>query len=77
MRILREPAVLDKVGVGRTKFREDWIATGKARWCKLGKRANGMPAPLDYVRELKDFETPAQQAILHDNAVALNTRRPA
>ena len=37
----------------------------------------GMPEPLDYARELKDFDTAAQQAILHDNAVALNTRQPA
>jgi hypothetical protein len=36
-----------------------------------------MPEPLDYARELKDFDRAAQQAILHDNAVFLNTRRPS
>jgi len=36
-----------------------------------------MPEPLDYARELKDFDDDARRLILHDNAVELNTLRPA
>jgi hypothetical protein len=36
-----------------------------------------MPAPLDYVKELKDFDDGDRKLILHDNTAALNVRRPA
>jgi len=43
MRILREPEVLDRMGIGKTKFYDDYIKTGKARWIRLGARAKGLP----------------------------------
>ena len=57
--------IAELVGVDRVIFGSDW------------PHIEGMPEPLDYARELKDFDAAAQRAILHDNAVALNTRQPA
>jgi hypothetical protein len=37
MRMLREPPVLDKVGVGKTTFHERYIKTGRARWIYSGR----------------------------------------
>jgi hypothetical protein len=36
-----------------------------------------MPQPLDYVKELKELGDADQRLILRDNAMELNTRRPA
>ena len=57
--------IAELVGVDRVIFGSDW------------PHIEGMPEPLDYARELKDFDAAAQRAILHDNAVALNNRQPA
>jgi hypothetical protein len=37
MRMLREPAVLDKIGVGKTTFDTKYIKTGRARWIYSGR----------------------------------------
>jgi predicted TIM-barrel fold metal-dependent hydrolase len=37
----------------------------------------GMPLPLDYVRELKEFDDGSKQRIMRDNALELNELRPA
>ena len=37
----------------------------------------GMPQPLDYVKELKELDEADQRLILRDNAMELNARRPA
>jgi predicted TIM-barrel fold metal-dependent hydrolase len=37
----------------------------------------GMPAPLDYLRELKEFSADDRRKIVLDNVTELNTRRPA
>ena len=36
-----------------------------------------MPEPLDYVRELKEFDAADRRLILLDNAMGLNERHPA
>ena len=36
----------------------------------------GMPQPLDYAVEIKELDDASQRLILHDNAAALNVRRP-
>jgi hypothetical protein len=42
MKMLREPAVLDKVAMGKTKFDKDYIKTGRAKWLYSG-RVKRMP----------------------------------
>ena len=37
----------------------------------------GMPAPLDYLVDLADFDAKTQRLILRDNALALTELRPA
>jgi hypothetical protein len=37
MKMLREPAVLEKMGMGKTKFDSDYIKTGRARWIRSGR----------------------------------------
>jgi predicted TIM-barrel fold metal-dependent hydrolase len=37
----------------------------------------GMPQPLDYVKELAKFDDAKQQKILRDNTRSLNQLRPA
>ena len=37
MRMLRERAVLDKMGMGRTSFKSKYIDTGRARWVRDGR----------------------------------------
>jgi predicted DNA-binding transcriptional regulator AlpA len=41
MKILREPAVREKLGIGRSYFREKYINTGRLRAIPLGERAVG------------------------------------
>jgi len=50
------------VGEDRVIFGSDW------------PHIEGMPEPLDYVRELKDFDAATQRKILRDNTAALNQR---
>ncbi len=57
--------IADLMGPDRVIFGSDW------------PHIEGMPEPLDYARELKDFDDDARRLILHDNTVELNTLRPA
>lgn len=38
-RLVREPEVLRRLAIGKTKLDEDFVKTGKLRWVRLGKRA--------------------------------------
>jgi predicted TIM-barrel fold metal-dependent hydrolase len=57
--------VVDCMGADRVIFGSDW------------PHIEGMPEPLDYVRELKDFTPDDRRRILYDNVVELTTLRPA
>jgi predicted TIM-barrel fold metal-dependent hydrolase len=57
--------IAELMGEDRVIFGSDW------------PHIEGMPEPLDYVRELKDFDAEARKLILHDTAAELNTLRPA
>ncbi|MEL7209096.1 MAG: amidohydrolase family protein [Actinomycetota bacterium] len=57
--------VVDLMGADRVIFGSDW------------PHIEGMPQPLDYVVEVKDFDDAEQRLILRDNAVELNERRAA
>jgi hypothetical protein len=37
LKMLREPEVLAKMAMGRTKFNLDYIKTGRARWIRTGR----------------------------------------
>jgi len=56
--------VVEYMGADRVIFGSDW------------PHIEGMPRPLDYVAELKEFDDDAQLRILRDNARELNTRHP-
>jgi predicted TIM-barrel fold metal-dependent hydrolase len=55
---------VDFMGADRVIFGSDW------------PHIEGMPKPLDYASELKEFSPEHQQLILRDNARVLNTPRP-
>ena len=57
--------VAEHMGADRVIFGSDW------------PHIEGMPRPLDYVVELKDFSDVDRKRILRDNVVELNTLRPA
>jgi predicted TIM-barrel fold metal-dependent hydrolase len=57
-------AVVDVMGADRVIFGSDW------------PHIEGLPAPLDYVREAKDLSAADRRLVLHDNAVALGLPRP-
>jgi predicted TIM-barrel fold metal-dependent hydrolase len=57
--------VIDLMGADRVIFGSDW------------PHIEGMPQPLDYVNELKELDEADRRLVLRDNAMALNTRRPA
>jgi predicted TIM-barrel fold metal-dependent hydrolase len=57
--------VVRLMGADRVIFGSDW------------PHIEGMPQPLDYVTELKELGEADQRLILRDNAMELNTRRPA
>ncbi|CAB4638865.1 unannotated protein [freshwater metagenome] len=57
--------VVELMGSDRVIFGSDW------------PHIEGMPEPLDYVDELKEFSPEVQKLIMHDNVTELNTRRPA
>ncbi|RMH75578.1 MAG: amidohydrolase [Actinomyces sp.] len=56
--------VVDLMGADRVIFGSDW------------PHIEGLPAPLDYVVELKAFDDGDRRRILRDNVVELNTPRP-
>jgi len=57
--------VVELMGSDRVIFGSDW------------PHIEGMPVPLDYVDELKEFSPAVQQMIMQSNTEFLNTRRPA
>ena len=57
--------LVEMMGADRIIFGSDW------------PHIEGMPEPLDYVDELKNFSPDVQRMIMHDNTDALNERRPA
>ena len=56
--------VVALMGADRVIFGSDW------------PHIEGMPKPLDYVVEVKQFDDATRQRIMRDNARELNTRRP-
>jgi predicted TIM-barrel fold metal-dependent hydrolase len=56
--------VVELMGADRVIFGSDW------------PHIEGMPRPLDYVRELKVFDDATRRKILRDNICELNTLRP-
>ena len=42
-RFLREPEILQRMAMGKTKFDDDYIKTGRAKWVYLGERTKGLP----------------------------------
>jgi predicted TIM-barrel fold metal-dependent hydrolase len=57
--------VAELMGVDRVIFGSDW------------PHIEGMPEPLDYLRELKDFSDGDRRLIMRDNTAALNELAPA
>jgi predicted TIM-barrel fold metal-dependent hydrolase len=57
--------IAELMGTDRVIFGSDW------------PHIEGMPEPLHYAKELKDFDDEARRLILHDNTAALNALRPA
>jgi predicted TIM-barrel fold metal-dependent hydrolase len=57
--------VVDCMGADRVIFGSDW------------PHIEGMPAPLDYLAELKEFDDDDRRRILLDNVTELNALRPA
>ncbi len=57
--------IAELMGTDRVIFGSDW------------PHIEGMPEPLHYAKELKDFDADTQRLILHDNTAVLNTRQPA
>lgn len=41
--LVREPEVLARVGVGRTKFDDDYVKTGRVKWVRIGPRIKALP----------------------------------
>lgn len=56
---------VELMGADRVIFGSDW------------PHIEGMPEPLDYVRELKDFDDDTRRLIMRDNTRELNQLRPA
>ena len=56
--------IAELMGADRVIFGSDW------------PHIEGMPSPLDYAVEVKEFDVADQGLILHDNAVALTQRSP-
>jgi predicted TIM-barrel fold metal-dependent hydrolase len=57
--------IVEWMGADRVIFGSDW------------PHVEGMPEPLDYVREIADMDATTKRLIMRDNAEFLNTRRPA
>jgi len=56
--------VVELMGADRVLFGSDW------------PHIEGMPRPLDYLPEVKQFDDDAQRKIMHDNVVELNAPLP-
>jgi predicted TIM-barrel fold metal-dependent hydrolase len=56
--------VIHHMGADRVLFGSDW------------PHIEALPAPLDYLRELKDIDADDRRRIVHDNVVELTARRP-
>jgi predicted TIM-barrel fold metal-dependent hydrolase len=56
--------VIHHMGADRVLFGSDW------------PHIEALPAPLDYLRELKDVDAADRRRIVHDNVVELTARRP-
>jgi predicted TIM-barrel fold metal-dependent hydrolase len=56
--------IVDLMGADRVIFGSDW------------PHIEGMPRPLDYAAEVKEFDDASQRLIMRDNARELNERRP-
>jgi hypothetical protein len=41
-RILKPREIYQRLSIGKTKFHEDFVATGKVRWINLGERSKGL-----------------------------------
>jgi hypothetical protein len=63
-KMLRPPAVFEKAGVGRTKFHEVYIQTGRLRWIRNGR-----------IRLMPEHEL--DQALQEDIAASNAAREPA
>jgi predicted TIM-barrel fold metal-dependent hydrolase len=57
--------VVELMGADRVVFGSDW------------PHIEALPAPLDYLVELKEFDADTRRLILRDNAEGLNQLRPA
>jgi predicted TIM-barrel fold metal-dependent hydrolase len=57
--------VVEHMGADRVVFGSDW------------PHIEALPEPLDYLRELKDFDADQRRKILYDNVVELSSLRPA
>jgi hypothetical protein len=56
---------VELMGADRVIFGSDW------------PHVEGMPHPLDYVKEVKELDPASLRKVMHDNADELTTRRPA
>ncbi len=56
--------IIDLMGADHVIFGSDW------------PHIEGMPEPLDYVKELEELDDASQRLVLRDNALTLNERRP-
>jgi hypothetical protein len=61
-RLLREPEVLARIPVGRTMLEEQFVKTGRLKWCRIGERIKA--APEDEVDRLVDEIVAARDAEL-------------
>ena len=57
--------VVECMGADRVIFGSDW------------PHIEALPEPLDYIRELKDFDAADRRKILHDNVTELIALRPS
>jgi len=57
--------IVELMGADRVIFGSDW------------PHIEGMPQPLDYVREIKELDHASQRLVLRDNVSFLNARQPA
>ena len=62
--------------VDGSEFHEFKARFGSTLVCGFA-HIEGMPEPLDYIDELKEFSPAVQKMIMRDNVTELNTRRPA
>ena len=83
MKMLREPAVLKRLGIGKTKFKTIYVDTGRVRWIYNGRTKRIPEHEIDaLIAEdiaARDAEppTPPKPALSHDACVkgSRNSRR--